>query len=403
VYGPVRTVVWQGSPGDRRPYADQHRIAAAETIHFLRMHNGSQDTRRQASQELANLDCLRSFAVTAVLVDHWSLMHRARVAGTWQNAFGINLGFVGVIAFFIHTSFVLMLSLKRMNALSGSVSVPFYIRRIFRIYPLSILTILGVLLFRIPDLPVLGSHFVAPSPRVALANLLLIQNLIGHASVLGPLWSLPFEIEMYVALPALFLVAVRPRGPRSIALVFMCFTALGCGLMKFTGHASILAYVPCFLSGVFAFTLRGKVRPVLPAIFWPLTLGVWFVTFPQLITAWGGAKDIVIQGVMCFALASSLNYFRDSNISSLNLATATIAKYSYGIYLTHFPMMWIVRDLWAGNELLGTVAWLVLTAIASVLLYYLLEAPMINLGKSIADRYPRRRRALRGRPEPARR
>jgi hypothetical protein len=23
VYGPVRTVVWQGSVGDRRPYADQ--------------------------------------------------------------------------------------------------------------------------------------------------------------------------------------------------------------------------------------------------------------------------------------------------------------------------------------------------------------------------------------------
>ena len=25
VYGPVRTVVWQGSVGDRRPYADQTR------------------------------------------------------------------------------------------------------------------------------------------------------------------------------------------------------------------------------------------------------------------------------------------------------------------------------------------------------------------------------------------
>jgi hypothetical protein len=26
VYGPVRTVVWQGSAGDRRPYADQTRF-----------------------------------------------------------------------------------------------------------------------------------------------------------------------------------------------------------------------------------------------------------------------------------------------------------------------------------------------------------------------------------------
>jgi len=27
VYGPVRTVVWQGSAGDRRPYADQNALA----------------------------------------------------------------------------------------------------------------------------------------------------------------------------------------------------------------------------------------------------------------------------------------------------------------------------------------------------------------------------------------
>jgi hypothetical protein len=27
VYGPVRTVVWQGSVGDRRPYADQVAIS----------------------------------------------------------------------------------------------------------------------------------------------------------------------------------------------------------------------------------------------------------------------------------------------------------------------------------------------------------------------------------------
>ena len=26
MYGPVRTVVWQGSAGDRRPYADQWRL-----------------------------------------------------------------------------------------------------------------------------------------------------------------------------------------------------------------------------------------------------------------------------------------------------------------------------------------------------------------------------------------
>jgi formiminotetrahydrofolate cyclodeaminase len=31
VYGPVRTVVWQGSAGDRRPYAD-HRLISVATL-----------------------------------------------------------------------------------------------------------------------------------------------------------------------------------------------------------------------------------------------------------------------------------------------------------------------------------------------------------------------------------
>ena len=32
VYGPVRTVVWQGSAGDRGPYADQISIALIRKV-----------------------------------------------------------------------------------------------------------------------------------------------------------------------------------------------------------------------------------------------------------------------------------------------------------------------------------------------------------------------------------
>ena len=32
VYGPVRTVVWQGSAGDRRPYADQTPVTSVAKL-----------------------------------------------------------------------------------------------------------------------------------------------------------------------------------------------------------------------------------------------------------------------------------------------------------------------------------------------------------------------------------
>ena len=37
VYGPVRTVVWQGSAGDRRPYADQLYVADTFNDRILRL------------------------------------------------------------------------------------------------------------------------------------------------------------------------------------------------------------------------------------------------------------------------------------------------------------------------------------------------------------------------------
>jgi len=38
-----------------------------------------------------------------------------------------------------------------------------------------------------------------------LANVLLLQNVTMSGSVVIPLWSLPYEIQMYLVLPAIFL------------------------------------------------------------------------------------------------------------------------------------------------------------------------------------------------------
>src|ERR1035441_1228406 len=87
----------------------------------------------------ANLDILRSFAVSVVLIDH---LVRTLAAHTgFHNAavmaFTSQIGHAGVLAFFVHTSLVLMYSLERLNRTAGRVGLRFYLRRFFRIYPLS--------------------------------------------------------------------------------------------------------------------------------------------------------------------------------------------------------------------------------------------------------------------------
>src|SRR6185436_18412423 len=71
-----------------------------------------------ATKELANLDCLRSFAVLAVLIDHLEMM-LASVHGRASAEFFVKLGHLGVLAFFVHTSLVLMFSLERLQPEGG--------------------------------------------------------------------------------------------------------------------------------------------------------------------------------------------------------------------------------------------------------------------------------------------
>jgi peptidoglycan/LPS O-acetylase OafA/YrhL len=146
-----------------------------------------------------NLDILRAVAVLAVLADH--------IAATFGIAqrypFFWALGRWGVLLFFVHTSLVLKMSMERLGVSGWRLHSTFYIRRIFRIYPLSIAIIGIVLAAQIPptawpdDIP-------AGDLGAVISNLLLCQNLTGKPGLIGPLWSLPYEIQMYLILPALF-------------------------------------------------------------------------------------------------------------------------------------------------------------------------------------------------------
>ena len=93
----------------------------------------------ETTRDLANLDLLRSVAVGLVFVGHMMGMMRIRGLG--------DVGHFGVLLFFVHTSLVLMLSMGRLGLSGGRLYTAFMVRRIFRIYPLSVLTVLLVVAF----------------------------------------------------------------------------------------------------------------------------------------------------------------------------------------------------------------------------------------------------------------
>jgi peptidoglycan/LPS O-acetylase OafA/YrhL len=96
-----------------------------------------------------NLDVLRAIAVSDVFVYHAMLMsHPAERSVRILDG----LGRFGVILFFFQTSFVLMQSLESLNPDSSRWALRFYVRRVFRIYPLAIVVIVCALVLSTPSL-----------------------------------------------------------------------------------------------------------------------------------------------------------------------------------------------------------------------------------------------------------
>jgi peptidoglycan/LPS O-acetylase OafA/YrhL len=317
-----------------------------------------------------NLDVLRAVAVLSVFLSHLT------------EGPAIGLGSVGVMLFFVHTSLVLMLSLER----DGRVGA-FYLRRAFRIYPLSIVTVVSVILLQVP--PEVNAAFAEPAPARLLRNLTLTQN-FGHGgvdqSVLGPLWSLPWEVQMYIALPLVFYFC---RSARAVwTLIGACTVLRITGLETGTRFLTILQFAPCFLAGVLAY--RTRPRPSFASRWWlPAVL--------SLVALWGfilnkanQSGNYVLMNLVWYGISLSVGLviplFQEIPTGIVSRSAAVIAKYSYGIYLSHVPVIWFAFVVLKG--LPGLIQWLVLIVAATalpVVLYHTIESPLIGAGKRLTQ------------------
>jgi peptidoglycan/LPS O-acetylase OafA/YrhL len=338
--------------------------------------------------ESVNLDLLRSAAVLFVLVNHVLLFLRL----THDGGFIRPIGHWGVLLFFVHTSLVLMLSLQRQQPLRYVHPYRvFIVRRCFRIYPLSVLIVLFVTILHLPV-----GHFeygkFLPARFDALtvtSDLLLVQNLTHVGSVMEALWSLPYEMQMYLALPALFALAMAFRSRDNVLTrvapllgLWAAFAVIGRAFAaKF--HTDMLDYVPCFISGVLGYQLWDSTRRW-AAFGWPIVLAIAtaaYLVHPGPSVGW----------VCCLFVGWGTAQFAEIKTVLLRKPCALIARYSYGVYLTHGICIWFALDLLGASP--AGVRWgifLATTILAPVALYHAIEAPMIALGSQLVLRFARR-------------
>lgn len=320
-----------------------------------------------------NLDVLRACAVLSVWFSHLT-------QAVWLRG-GTALGRLGVLAFFVHTALVLMSSLERAggDASPGWVRV-FYARRAARIYPLVWATIALCVLANLPYSP---TEIVGRRPSLAVihswqaiaANVLLVQNVADLPNVIGPLWTLPLEAQMYLALPAAYVIANR-RGSARVMLALIAAAvatvALSVTRAPWLPRINLIGFAPCFLAGVWAYA-RLRERPARwPAAIWLVILLVW----------WGlglvaPVTKLQVGWLACLALAYAIAATRELPASILTRVAAVVARYSYGVYLLHLPA-WMIASR---TEAPAAVRWTLYVALLvgmPLAAYHLIEAPAIR-------------------------
>lgn len=350
------------------------------------------DNQSQIGGHESNLDFARALAVIMVVVSHLALFF-----GTFTFGFvePVLFGKLGVIIFFVHSAIVNMMSLARHIRKHGEQRLfrTFMTRRCFRIYPLSIVVVSVVFFTKLPVS--LLAHRVAAIGRTPNAefipSLFLMQNFLRYDQILSPLWSLPYEVQMYCLFPVAYLSIRRLRSTKAMVFAWALLATVDHVITPHfvkhvnLGHAltipDFLSYGLLFAAGLYAFKEMQTARRVVP--FWALPVLITVVSIVWCLSYGDTTKCVLVT----FCLGLALPYIKASKNSTQTRVCGWVAKYSYGIYLLHFPAIWLAFVHFSYLRMVAQVSIFVFATLGgSVLAYHAIELPMILIGNDLAGR-----------------
>ncbi|MDQ6783617.1 MAG: acyltransferase [Actinomycetota bacterium] len=313
---------------------------------------------------------MRGLAAPLVVVQH-VLALQSPAYEHWTHDH-IDLGRVGVVAFFLVSGYVIPLSLSTQSVRT------FLIRRFFRLFPVYWVAFAAYVL-------IAGTDTSAPvSATVVILNVVMVEGLLGGISILPPAWTLSIELAFYAQA-----AAAKLRRVLDLA-VYAGFVWLGLYLLMSVVERVLRAHLPVTLPMLLFTAALGhslQLRDADNSRVWRYLLAAGVVIVPAGafigIDPRGDWPPFTYSVSFLVGLALFLGFYFARRIPAAR-ALVWLGAISYAMYLVHPTVMAVVRTAVGPNLGLVVLGNVVLVPIIAWLIHRLIEQPSIALGRRLS-------------------
>jgi peptidoglycan/LPS O-acetylase OafA/YrhL len=339
-----------------------------------------------------NFKLLRLIAAFAVLITHsFAIATGERQSEPLRTWLGMTIGDFAVDAFFVTSGFLVTASLARRQS-----AAEFLAARVLRVYPALLVMlaltvfVVGPMVTRVPVSEYLSSrhtfaYFLINATMIFDVRYVLpgvFEDNVYRSAVNGSLWSMPWELRMYVLLLSVWLLAKRARSLGAkvwaqLTVAIWVAAAVAHAAIYFTTGAvsDPVRLLFMFFTGASYYVARRFIAlsgPLAAAAMAALALSLmdrnaFFVTYN------------VTLGYLLLWLA----YVPGGAIRTFNL----VGDYSYGTYIYAFPVQQIVSLLLPGISATGMIAASgTFTLLLAVISWHLIEDRALSLKNKLTER-----------------
>jgi peptidoglycan/LPS O-acetylase OafA/YrhL len=348
-----------------------------------------------------HIDGLRAVAILCVVFFHYG-----------QSTF--SGGFVGVDVFFVISGYLISnLILSEISDTENFDFKRFYIRRLRRLFPALLATLVFSLFFSIA---LLSPEQLQNYGRTLTASVFSVSNIQfwldsgyfdngSHSKPLLHTWSLSVEEQFYLLWPALLWFFARGRGRQSQLILLILVGSLSFGLNYLWVNSQ---FDPKFRSTLFYLT---------PFRIFELAIGALAIFLPRMISTRRWVHEVLMATGLLMIAYAALNYSSEvvfpytaallpcvgallvivSPGSVLvgallnNRLAVGIGLISYSLYLIHWPVL-VFYEHYTFLPLDQTeyFALFTLSIVLSILMYHLIEKPFRKNSPTRQSAYPQR-------------